>query len=267
MWRLHRRARASRTSRRADRADHARRRRRGPAARATVDHHHRRSAAEPDDHREVEELGRARPRLRPDRNLRPVRGVRGAAGMARARRRGRGATLWRARASAWSRPTGCASSTSDDGATSGRRRDDGRDRHARQQRHEGLLQRRRRRPPRRSRGGWFHSGDLGVMHPDGYVQLLDRAKDVVISGGENISTVEVEQALLATPRCGGRGHRRARRQVGRAAEGRRHEGGIDGRAPGDLSLRAASEARRTGGDPPAEDGRRARRLSTATWPP
>ncbi len=47
------------------------------------------------------------------------------------------------------------------------------------------------------RGGWFHSGDLGVVHPDGYVQLLDRAKDVVVSGGENISTVEVEQALLA----------------------------------------------------------------------
>jgi fatty-acyl-CoA synthase len=46
------------------------------------------------------------------------------------------------------------------------------------------------------RGGWFHSGDLGVMHGDGYVQLLDRAKDVVISGGENICTVEVEQALL-----------------------------------------------------------------------
>ena len=47
------------------------------------------------------------------------------------------------------------------------------------------------------RGGWFHSGDLGVMQPDGYVQLRDRAKDVVISGGENISTVEVEQALLS----------------------------------------------------------------------
>ena len=45
-------------------------------------------------------------------------------------------------------------------------------------------------------GGWFHSGDIGVMHPDGYVQLLDRAKDIIISGGENISTVEVEQALL-----------------------------------------------------------------------
>lgn len=49
------------------------------------------------------------------------------------------------------------------------------------------------------RGGWLHSGDLGVVHPDGYVQLLDRAKDVVISGGENISTVEIEQALLTHP--------------------------------------------------------------------
>lgn len=48
-------------------------------------------------------------------------------------------------------------------------------------------------------GGWFHSGDLGVMRPDGYVKLLDRAKDVVISGGENISTIEVEQALASHP--------------------------------------------------------------------
>ena len=47
------------------------------------------------------------------------------------------------------------------------------------------------------RGGWFHSGDLGVMHPDGFVELRDRAKDVVISGGENISTVEVEQAVVS----------------------------------------------------------------------
>ena len=46
-------------------------------------------------------------------------------------------------------------------------------------------------------GGWFHSGDLGVVHLDGYVELRDRAKDVVISGGENISTVEVEQALVS----------------------------------------------------------------------
>lgn len=48
-------------------------------------------------------------------------------------------------------------------------------------------------------GGWFHTGDLGVMHPDGYIQLKDRAKDIIISGGENISTVEVEQALADHP--------------------------------------------------------------------
>lgn len=48
-------------------------------------------------------------------------------------------------------------------------------------------------------GGWFHSGDLGVMHPDGYVELLDRAKDVIVSGGENISTVEVEHAVASHP--------------------------------------------------------------------
>jgi len=49
------------------------------------------------------------------------------------------------------------------------------------------------------RGGVFHSGDLGVWHPDGYIELRDRAKDVVISGGENISTIEVEQALGSHP--------------------------------------------------------------------
>jgi len=48
-------------------------------------------------------------------------------------------------------------------------------------------------------GGWFHSGDLGVRHADGYVQLFDRAKDVIISGGENISSVEVEQAVMSHP--------------------------------------------------------------------
>jgi acyl-CoA synthetase (AMP-forming)/AMP-acid ligase II len=49
------------------------------------------------------------------------------------------------------------------------------------------------------RGGWLHSGDLGVQHPDGYIELRDRAKDIIISGGENISTVEVEQAIEAHP--------------------------------------------------------------------
>jgi fatty-acyl-CoA synthase len=49
------------------------------------------------------------------------------------------------------------------------------------------------------RGGWFHSGDLGVMHPDGYIEIRDRAKDIIISGGENISTVEVESVLVSHP--------------------------------------------------------------------
>jgi fatty-acyl-CoA synthase len=44
-------------------------------------------------------------------------------------------------------------------------------------------------------GGWFHTGDLGVMHPDGYIQLKDRSKDIIISGGENISSIEVEDVL------------------------------------------------------------------------
>ena len=48
-------------------------------------------------------------------------------------------------------------------------------------------------------GGWFHSGDLGVMHPDGYIELRDRKKDIIISGGENISTVEVEKVLFFHP--------------------------------------------------------------------
>lgn len=47
------------------------------------------------------------------------------------------------------------------------------------------------------RGGWFHSGDLGVMHPDGYLEVTDRAKDIVISGGENISSLEVEGVLFS----------------------------------------------------------------------
>jgi fatty-acyl-CoA synthase len=49
------------------------------------------------------------------------------------------------------------------------------------------------------RGGWFHSGDLAVWHPDGYIELRDRAKDIIISGGENISTIEVEQAIASHP--------------------------------------------------------------------
>jgi fatty-acyl-CoA synthase len=49
------------------------------------------------------------------------------------------------------------------------------------------------------KGGWFHSGDLGVWHPDNYIQLKDRSKDIIISGGENISSIEVEDALAKHP--------------------------------------------------------------------
>jgi len=48
-------------------------------------------------------------------------------------------------------------------------------------------------------GSWFHSGDLGVMHPDGYIQLKDRSKDIIISGGENISSIELEDVLCKHP--------------------------------------------------------------------
>jgi fatty-acyl-CoA synthase len=49
------------------------------------------------------------------------------------------------------------------------------------------------------KSGWFHSGDLGVMYPDGYIQLKDRSKDIIISGGENISSIEVEDAIAGHP--------------------------------------------------------------------
>jgi fatty-acyl-CoA synthase len=49
-------------------------------------------------------------------------------------------------------------------------------------------------------GGWYHSGDLGVIHPDGYIEIKDRSKDIIISGGENISSLEVEEVLFKHPR-------------------------------------------------------------------
>jgi fatty-acyl-CoA synthase len=48
-------------------------------------------------------------------------------------------------------------------------------------------------------GGWFRSGDLAVQHPDGYIEIKDRSKDIIISGGENISTIEVEDVLYRHP--------------------------------------------------------------------
>ena len=49
-------------------------------------------------------------------------------------------------------------------------------------------------------GGWLHTGDLAVMHPDGYIEIKDRAKDIIISGGENISSLEVEEVLYKHPK-------------------------------------------------------------------
>ena len=79
-------------------------------------------------------------------------------------------------------------------------------------------------------GGWFHSGDLAVMQPDGYVKIKDRSKDIIISGGENISSLEVEDVLYRHPGGAGRGGGGAARpEVGRdAVRVRRAEGGRAG---------------------------------------
>ena len=99
-----------------------------------------------------------------------------------------------------------------------RRGDDGRDRDPRQQRHARLLHATRKRPRKACPDGWFRTGDLGVMFPDGYIELRDRAKDIIISGGENISSVEIESALASAPGgARGRGRRRGGREVGRGA--------------------------------------------------
>jgi fatty-acyl-CoA synthase len=57
----------------------------------------------------------------------------------------------------------------------------------------------RRRPRRRCEGGWFHTGDGGVIDDEGYLTIVDRKKDVIISGGENVSSIEVEDTLHAHP--------------------------------------------------------------------
>ena len=72
-------------------------------------------------------------------------------------------------------------------------------------------------------GGWFHSGDIAVRHPDGSIELRDRKKDIIISGGENISTVEVRTGRgVASRRHGVCRHFYPAREMGRSAEGLRH---------------------------------------------
>ena len=79
------------------------------------------------------------------------------------------------------------------------RPDHRRDHVPREHHDEGIPEESRRRPAEAFAGGWFHSGDLAVVHPDGYVKIRDRAKDVIISGGENISSLEVEDAIYHHP--------------------------------------------------------------------
>ena len=159
-------------------------------------------------------------RLRPDRVVRPGGGVRPAGRVGRAADRRAGAPERAARA--W--PTRCSSaspcSTREtmqpvpaDGETIGEIFFRG-----------NLLMKGYLKNPAATEeafaGGWFHTGDLAVLHADGYVKIKDRSKDVIISGGENISSVEVEDVLYRHPvgAGGGRG-RQARREVGRGGGG------------------------------------------------
>ncbi len=79
-----------------------------------------------------------------------------------------------------------------------------------------------------SRYGWHHTGDIGYLDEDNYLYIVDRAKDMIITGGFNVYSAEVEQALLAHPAVHGlRGHRPAGRKMGRA----RHRGPPAARRP------------------------------------
>ena len=90
------------------------------------------------------------------------------------------------------------------------------------------------------RGGWFHSGDLGVLHPDGYIQLKDRSKDIIISGGENISSIEVEDVLYKHPAIQAAAVvAQARREMGRDALRLRR---AEARQGGDAPKRSSSGA-------------------------
>ena len=98
-------------------------------------------------------------------------------------------------------------------------------------------------------GGWFHSGDLAVMHPDGYVQIKDRSKDVIISGGENISS---SRSRTSAPPPGGDSAARggaARPEMGRGAVRlHRAAGGRDGDGGGDPAVLPRADGRLQGAE-------------------
>ena len=106
-------------------------------------------------------------------------------------------------------------------------------------------------------GGWFHSGDLAVWHPDGNIELRDRGKDIIISGGENISSIEVEQAICAHPavlECAV--DRDPAPALGRAAQGVRHaQRGRRGDRRRRSSRSAASGSRTTSAPTRSSSGR------------
>ncbi len=170
----------------------------GPAIRAHLHGHHRRCSSQPDDHRPDDRpRSRRRPRLRPHRDLWPLHGVRGTGPTGQAIEDQTVRLLAR---------QGVAYLGADpirvvdeemndvprDGATMGEV----------VMRGNNVMAGYYNDPEataRAFRGGWFHSGDLAVWHPDGYIELRDRAKDIIISGGENISTIEIEQAVASHP--------------------------------------------------------------------
>ena len=112
---------------------------------------------------------------------------------------------------------GCEVKVVDAEPQGGAARHGGRARDPRRQHHEGLLEQARARRPPCSSDGWYYTGDGAYMDDEGFVYIVDRLKDMIISGGENVYSAEVENAISLMPRRRrGRGDRRARRALGRA---------------------------------------------------
>ena len=133
----------------------------------------------------------------------------------------------------------------------------GRDRRglrARRQLHDRVLEQAKDATAEAFRGGWYHTGDAGYLDEDGYLFLVDRVKDMIVTGGENVYSIEVENAISTHPAVrAGRGDRHPERAVGRGgARGRGAARRRRGDAGGDHRRTAAADDRRLQG---AEVGR------------